>query len=155
LTRWYLSRTNPADISRILEIENRCFGLPWGRLSFEAEMDRADGGGLVAKYQNPAGDELLVAFIFFRIIADEVHILRLAVDPEWRRRGIGSRLVTECLRWTCRRGMAAVLLEVRPSNTGAIALYTKLGFQEIATRRGYYGDSREDALILKREIKEE
>ena len=88
-------------------------------------------------------------------IADEVHIYRIAVSPEWRRQGIGSQLVGECLRRARRRGVTAALLEVRPSNTEAAAFYRRFGFQVIATRPGYYTDSREDALILKLDMKEE
>jgi ribosomal-protein-alanine N-acetyltransferase len=155
LTRWHLTRATAADISRMVEIENHCFGLPWGRLSFEGELASSNSDSFVARFERSSGEEQLVAYIFFRIIADEVHIFRLAVTPEWRRRGIGSRLVTECLRFARRKGMSSALLEVRPSNAEAVALYTKLGFQIIATRPDYYRDSREDALILKREIKEE
>ena len=78
-----------------------------------------------------------------------------AVSPEWRRQGIGSQLVGECLQGARRRGMTAAVLEVRPSNTDAVALYRRFGFQVIATRPGYYTDRREDALILKLDMKEE
>ena len=155
MTPWHLTRATPADISRIVEIENDCFALPWGRLSFEGELASPNADSFVVRLERSTGEKQLIAYMFFRIIAEEVHIFRLAVAPEWRRRGIGSRLVTECLRSARRKGMSSALLEVRPSNAEAIALYTKLGFQVIASRPDYYCDSREDALILKREIKEE
>jgi ribosomal-protein-alanine N-acetyltransferase len=64
-------------------------------------------------------------------------------------------MVGECLQTARRRGVTAALLEVRSSNAQAVALYCKFGFQVIATRPGYYSDSREDALILKLDMKEE
>jgi len=124
-------------------------------MSFEGEFAGRDGAGLVARAAAGDGDEALIAYLFYRFIADEVHIYRVAVSPEWRRQGIGSQLVGECLQRARRRGVTAALLEVRPSNTEAAALYRRFGFQVIATRPGYYSDSREEALILKLDMKEE
>jgi ribosomal-protein-alanine N-acetyltransferase len=155
MTQWNLSTLSPADIDPILDIEGRSFGWPWGRLSFESEADSPGAGSWVVRTPGPTGAELVVAYIFFRLIADEVHIFRIAVAPEWRRRGIGARLVAECLGSAIRCGARVAVLEVRPSSTAALALYRKFGFRVVATRPGYYSDSDEDALILQKEIKEE
>lgn len=155
MARWHLTPATTADIETLMALENRCFAWPWGRLSFEGELAGRDGGSLAARAATSSGDEELIAYLFHRFIADEVHIHRIAVSPEWRRQGIGSRLVGECLQRARRRGVTAVVLEVRPSNTEAVALYRRFGFQVIATRPGYYTDGREDALILKLDIKEE
>lgn len=155
MARWHLTPATTADIEALVALENRCFAWPWGRLSFEGEFAGRDGGGLVARAATASGDGELIAYLFYRLIADEVHIFRVAVSPEWRRQGIGSRLVVECLERARSRGAAAAVLEVRPSNTEAVALYRNFGFQIIATRPAYYSDSREDALILKLQIKEE
>jgi ribosomal-protein-alanine N-acetyltransferase len=155
LARWHLTPATAADIEALTALENRCFAWPWGRLSFEGELAGRDGGSLVARALTASGDEELIAYLFYRFIADEVHIYRIAVGPEWRRQGIGSRLVAACLRRARRRGMTSAVLEVRPSNTEAVEFYGKFGFQVIATRPGYYSDSREDALILKLDMKEE
>lgn len=155
MARWHLTPATAADIEALTALENRCFAWPWGRLSFEGELAGRDGGSLVARALTASGDEELIAYLFYRFIADEVHIYRIAVGPEWRRQGIGSRLVAACLRRARRRGMTSAVLEVRPSNTEAFEFYGKFGFQVIATRPGYYSDSREDALILKLDMKEE
>jgi len=155
LARWHLTPAAPADVGSLTALENRCFRWPWGRLSFEGELSSRDGGSLVARTASHAGHEKVIAYLFYRFIADEVHIFRIAVDPEWRRQGIGSRLVRECLRAARRRGVTAAVLEVRPSNAEAVALYGRFGFQVVATRPGYYSDSREDALILKLEMEKE
>lgn len=155
MTQWSLSALSPADIDPIVQIESRSFGWPWGRLSFESEADSPGAGSWVVRTPGPAGAQQVVAYVFFRLIADEVHIFRIAVASEWRRRGIGARLVAECLDSAIQRGARVALLEVRPSSTEALALYRKFGFRVVATRPGYYSDSGEDALILQKEIKEE
>lgn len=155
MARWRLTPATRADIEALAALENRCFAWPWGRLSFEGELAGRDGGSLVARAPADAGCEVLIAYLFYRFIADEVHIYRIAVSPEWRRQRVGSRLVGECLQRARRQGMTTAVLEVRPSNTEATALYRRFGFQVIATRPGYYTDSREDALILKLNMKEE
>jgi ribosomal-protein-alanine N-acetyltransferase len=155
LVRWHLTPAAPADVEALTALENRCFRWPWGRLSFDGELSSREGGSLVARRASPAGQKEIIAYLFYRFIADEVHIFRIAVDPEWRRQGIGSRLVRECLCAARRRGVTAAVLEVRPSNAEAIELYRKFGFQVVATRPGYYSDSRENALILKLEMEKE
>ncbi|MGE5257336.1 MAG: ribosomal protein S18-alanine N-acetyltransferase [Hyphomicrobiales bacterium] len=155
MARWHLTPAAPADIESLTALESRCFRWPWGRLSFEGEFSSGDGGSLVARTASSAGPEEVIAYLFYRFIVDEVHIFRIAVDPEWRRQGIGARLVRECLHTARSRGVNAAVLEVRPSNVEAIELYRKFGFQVVATRPGYYSDSREDALILKLEMKKE
>lgn len=155
MARWRLTPATRDDIEALAALENRCFAWPWGRMSFEGEFAGRDGAGLVARAAAGDGDEALIAYLFYRFIADEVHIYRIAVSPEWRRQGVGSRLVDACLQRARRRGVTAALLEVRPSNTEAAAFYRRFGFQVIATRPGYYTDSREDALILKLDMKEE
>jgi ribosomal-protein-alanine N-acetyltransferase len=155
LAGWQLTRAAAADIASLVALERRCFDWPWGRLSFEGEMASAGAESRLAWANAAAGEKRIVGYIFFRFIADEVHIFRLAVDPEWRRQGIGTRLVTECLQSARRRGSSAAILEVRPSNPEAIALYRQFGFREISRRLGYYSDSREDALILKLELNKE
>jgi ribosomal-protein-alanine N-acetyltransferase len=155
LAGWQLTCATPADIQTLMALEARCFGWPWGRLSFEGEMAAAGAGNRLAWTAADSATRRIVAYIFYRFIAEEVHIFRLAVDPEWRRQGIGARLVEDCLASARRQGLSAAVLEVRPSNTQAVALYRKFGFREIARRPGYYSDSREEALILKRELKGE
>lgn len=155
MARWHLTAATRADIDALIALEARCFAWPWGRLSFEGELESRDGGSLVAWTITPSGAPAPIGYLFYRFIADEVHIFRIAVSPEWRRQGIGFQLVGECLQTARRRGVGAAVLEVRSSNAEAAALYGKFGFQVIATRPGYYSDTREDALILKLDMKEE
>jgi ribosomal-protein-alanine N-acetyltransferase len=81
------------------------------------------------------------------VLADEMHLLNLAVHPAHRRRGIARFLLTTALVRARSQGAAVVWLEVRPSNRAALALYHSFGFEEVGIRPGYYTDNGEDALI--------
>lgn len=149
---WEISRAMPADLEALAALEGRCFEWPWGRLSFEGELSASSADNRVVWTETSAGVKRIVGYIFFRFIAGEVQIFRIAVDPMWRRRGIGTRLVAECLDAAQAEGLSTAVLEARPSNTEAIELYRKFGFHAAGTRRGYYADRHEDALILKRTL---
>ena len=87
-----------------------------------------------------------------REAADEAEILNLAVARDWRRRGIGRRLMEAALEGAVAAGVRRVFLEVRESNAGARAFYRRLGFAEAGRRRGYYHHPAEDALLLSRTL---
>ena len=81
-------------------------------------------------------------------IVDEIHIGNVAVRPEHQGQGIGQAVLRSILEEGERRGMTYATLEVRPSNTRALALYERFGVRRIAVRKQYYRDNREDALVL-------
>ncbi|MEB3212540.1 MAG: GNAT family N-acetyltransferase [Leptolyngbyaceae bacterium] len=81
-------------------------------------------------------------------IVDEAHITLLGIHPDFRRQGFGMLMLWVQLHLACQRGMKRATLEVRSSNKGAIALYHSFGFKQAGIRKGYYQDTREDALIL-------
>jgi ribosomal-protein-alanine N-acetyltransferase len=85
---------------------------------------------------------------------DEIHLLKIAVAPRWRRRGIATWLLGFCFGLAQRRNARKVYLEVRRSNGSAIDLYDKVGFQIIGTRPKYYTDTGEDALIMMKSLEE-
>jgi ribosomal-protein-alanine N-acetyltransferase len=149
MTTWRLSALHSSDLEQVLAIESHSFTCPWGRVSLEDELRGPGAGSYVAR---ESGSEAVAGYIFFRHIADEVHIYRVAVAPGRRRRGMGAQLVEACLQAAAQAGARAALLEVRPSNSEAVALYRKFGFRTVATRPAYYPDRREDALILQKEL---
>ena len=77
------------------------------------------------------------------------------VTPAWRRKGIGTRLMQHCFDVWVGQGAASVHLEVRPSNRAAIEFYLKLGFELIGKRYNYYADTKEDAVLMMKKLKEE
>ena len=81
-------------------------------------------------------------------MVDEAHITTFAVDPRWRRRGIGERLLLALLDLAMERRAREATLEVRLSNLAARRLYEKYGFRPVGLRPRYYSDDSEDALIM-------
>ncbi len=96
----------------------------------------------------------IIAYICFRMIADEMHILKIAVAPEWRHQGIALWLLEKSLENAVKKGAEVTYLEVRPSNNPAIGLYNKAGFRVVGKRPNYYSETREDALVMIKYLKE-
>jgi ribosomal-protein-alanine N-acetyltransferase len=94
----------------------------------------------------------LAGAVASREAAGETEILNLAVAPGWRRRGIGLLLMETALESAASAGVGKVFLEVRESNAGARAFYSRLGFAESGRRPNYYREPAEDALLLSRSL---
>jgi ribosomal-protein-alanine N-acetyltransferase len=140
------------DLDPILAIEQLSFRWPWGRASFENEWSCQNACSYVVKSAPADRGEQIVAYAFLRRVVDELHVLKIAVTPAQRERGIASWLLNHCFTKGARQGANSVYLEVRRSNIAAIKLYEKLGFWEIGRRPSYYPDSNEDALVMMKDI---
>lgn len=133
-----------ADLPRVLAIERTSFPSPWTEDNFRHEVeDNPLAWNLVAR-----ADGKVVAFACAYVVADELMINDLAVDPALRRDGIGSALLRHLLEGARLRGCRRATLEVRPGNRPARALYETFGFEVVGHRPGYYADTGEDALLL-------
>jgi len=130
-------------IPAILEIEKVSNTAPWSERSFKNELDHQHGVFLVGILQGE-----VVAYGGVWLVVDEAHVTTIAVAEQNRRQGIGQRLMVELLLKAKAAGMVCSTLEVRASNVGAIKLYEKFGYSVTATRRGYYPDNREDAVVM-------
>ncbi len=138
-----------ADLPEVLQIERASFSNPWSAALFLQELQVPFSRILVVR---PAGEvQPIVGYLCRWYVADEVHILNVAVRPEYRQQGVAALLMGEVLQ-EARRGKAiGVTLEVRRSNAAARALYGGLGFEEVGVRRDYYGRG-EDALIMRLDV---
>jgi len=132
------------DLPRIIEIERLAFPSPWTLASFERELTLPFSRIMVAL---PAESREIAGFLCRWLIADECHILNIAVYPDSRRLGIGSVLMGESINEARSAGAGVVTLEVRRSNLAARQLYRKFEFKERRLRRHYYGPG-EDAIIM-------
>ncbi|MDF1593099.1 MAG: ribosomal protein S18-alanine N-acetyltransferase [Desulfobacterales bacterium] len=142
------------DIDAILPIESHSFQRPWGRGSFLSELEMPGAENLAVRYTDYGGHERIVAYIFFRLAADEMHILKIAVASEWRCQGIATVLMEKSLALAEHKGGSVAYLEMRPGNTAAVMLYRKLGFRVIGKRTNYYSETGEDALVMSKTIRE-
>lgn len=143
-----------SDIDAILPIESHSFQRPWERRSFLGELGLPGAESLAVRHTDPGGHPRIVAYIFFRLVADEMHILKIAVAPEWRCRGIATVLMEKSLELADTKGCSAAYLEMRPANTAAVMLYRKLGFCLIGKRTNYYSETGEDALVMCKKLRE-
>lgn len=139
------------DLPQVYAIENQCFTTPWNIGSFKYELGHEETILKVAVFNNQ-----VIGYVCVRTILDVTHILNLAVLPKFRRMGIGSMLLRNVLQELRRLKPVTgpITLEVRESNTAAIKLYEKFGFNIIGKRIGYYQKPYEDAVIMGLEMGE-
>jgi ribosomal-protein-alanine N-acetyltransferase len=141
--RFSLREPQPGDVHIIGELERICFPDPWPERFFASELIAP--GRFQQVLVSPAGD--LVAYLFTAWQYLDLHVLKVATLPEVRRCGLARRLMLIAEEHCAAMGGEAITLEVRPSNTGAIALYQSMGYQLAGERSGYYA-SGENALIM-------
>ena len=135
----------PSDLAAILALERATFPRPWSASALAEEIAGGEGRRVeVATGPGPT----LAGYLCCRAAAGELQILSIAVAVEQRRAGVGTALLRSALDWGGERGCRRAVLEVRPSNAGAISLYGRLGFQAVGRRPGAYSDNGEDALIM-------
>jgi ribosomal-protein-alanine N-acetyltransferase len=131
------------DLDRVLTIERLSFTAPWSRRSFENLLRRDDTSLWAA-----VADDAVVGYAVVWYVAGEAELGNLAVAPEWRRRGLGARLLEFAVERAGERGVERIYLEVRVSNAAARELYEKHGFDQVGIRRRYYRSPVEDARVM-------
>ena len=140
---------SPEHLDGVMEIERQSFPTPWSRALFEEEVGRSFSHSIVV-LSEPEGEVLGYAVCW--TVAEESHLLNIAVRPEARGKGIGRLLLRECIRRGKNSRSRSIFLEVRPGNEPAHSLYRREGFRFVGIRKGYYTDTGEDALVLSRPI---
>ena len=130
-----------ADLPSVIAIERRAFPTPWSLAMFVLELSKPEGICLAARR-----NDQMVGYIICSRFDQVWHIMNVSVDPELQRRGIATSMIDEVLGRVGLEGQ--ITLEVRPTNSGAIALYEKFGFLAAGRRPRYYQDNGEDALIM-------
>jgi len=157
------------DIGEVMEIEHDSFPSPWSARAYRHDLLENDLShyfvvrqrslerpelSLLARVRRSLGVGIRPAILGyggFWLMAGEAHISTIAVQPNWRRRGIGELLLVAMLDRATELGAEIATLEVRVSNVTAQNLYHKYGFQQVGLRRRYYRDRDEDALIMSTE----
>lgn len=137
-----------SDIYRVMEIERQAFPTPWRASAYEYEISRNRLATYLALTVEQDGQPAyLVGYAGYWLLVDEAHISTIAVDPNWRGRGLGELLLLSLLDLACSSVARLATLEVRRHNTVAQSLYTKYRFQLVGERPRYY-QNKDDALIM-------
>jgi len=137
-----------ADLDGVLYVEAESFTNPWTRDMYSWELQNRS---VCHIYVVRTPDFPVAAFCAFWLVFDEIHINNIAVLPQFRGQGMGTTLMQHVLVEARRLGAKRATLEVRASNQAALRLYERLGFYTAATRKHYYSNPVEDALILWRD----
>jgi len=137
-----------SDLNEVVRIEREIFLFPWTLGNFKDSL-KTDYLCRVMESHNT-----ILGYSIMMIGPDEAHILTLGINPQWQRRGLGEKMLHYLIDLAMENGAKSILLDVRESNHGAAKLYRQLGFEQIATRKGYYPAmcGREDALVMRLEL---
>ncbi|MCK9267780.1 MAG: ribosomal protein S18-alanine N-acetyltransferase [Alkaliphilus sp.] len=133
-----------SDIDSVVDIEKRSFPMPWTRGAFISELRR----NKLARYYVVEVGGRVVGYAGLWLVMNEAHITNIAIHPKYRGRGMGKKLVGGLIEEILKINIYRITLEVRPSNTAALALYKKFGFVPCGIRPEYYRDNNEDAIIM-------
>lgn len=144
----------PAHLEGCAALEKLCFREPWSAHSLELLCNGGIGVGyLCTGIPAPGAQPMVTAYGGMLITVDEGQITNIAVHPDYRQRGLGNAVLRALLKHAKAAHLGRVTLEVRPSNTAALALYKKNGFAEVGRRRGFYTKPTEDAVIMEIRLK--
>ena len=141
---WVFSDMVAEDLPEVIAIERASFPNPWTGPLFLQELQVAFSRIILARLRGGP----VAGYVCRWLVADEVHVLNVAVDPRHREQGLGGTLMREVLREARQRHATAMTLEVRHNNVAGRRLYESFGFEEVGSRPNYYGRG-EDALILR------
>ena len=132
-------------IDEIYSVEQSCFSNPWTEKMLECELNSP-----LSILETEERDGKIVGYALGRVVADEAELLKICVLAELRKQGIAEKLLGTLLGKMHENGAAVCFLEVRSKNAPALALYQKMGFEQIALRRNYYTD--DDAVVMSARI---
>jgi [ribosomal protein S18]-alanine N-acetyltransferase len=154
-----IDKMQDSDLDAVMQIEQLSFRAPWSRQVFLEELSRPwafldvlrapdersrDG----QKRDSSRTPSRVVGFCNYWRVADEIHILKVAIHPDARRSGFGSRLLAHILDFSRKHRCRLVTLEVRRSNEPAQRVYRRFGFKAVGLRPSYYADDNEDAVVM-------
>ena len=147
MTTIELRRLGLGDLAAIEAIERRSYRTPWSRSMFAGELAKPSSICLGA-FENEDDASRLRGYLIVSRYVDAWHVMNVAVDPDHRGHGVATLLLERLFELTANDERRGYTLEVRVSNTVAVGVSERLGFEARGIRRGYYTDNREDALIM-------
>ena len=143
-----IGQMDASQVEQVAALERETFSLPWDEPAVRAELSNP-----LSLWLTASEGELVVGYVGSQTCFDDTDILNVTVRPDFRRRGIAEALLLALEAQLFERGSRQITLEVRASNTPALALYEKLGYQPVGLRKNYYEKPREDARILQKQLR--
>ncbi|MBF0506165.1 MAG: ribosomal protein S18-alanine N-acetyltransferase [Nitrospirae bacterium] len=140
---------SPDDVQAITVIEKASYTMPWSETSFLSEVYSRHSITRIAELKDK-----IIAYICIKQVSDEAHLLNLTVDSAYRRQGIATMLFNNVRNDLRENGCRFLYLEVRASNIAANKMYEKLNFRIVGTRKDYYLNPRENALVMMLDLSE-
>ena len=144
MSTFLVERATEDTLGEIAELERLCFSCPWSKKSLEL-LCADKNVGFVAQDISSAE---VVAYGGMISVLDEGQITNIATHPDFRRRGLGIKILSSLIDYAKENGILSVSLEVRQSNFAAIELYKKLGFTEAGIRKNFYTSPKEDGIVM-------
>lgn len=138
-----IEKMTALHLDEVEKLEKNCFVHPWSRQSLESELANENSVFITA-----VDDGRVVGYIGMSVVIDEGYIFNVAVDENYRRKGIGSALIGELVTFGKKNNLCFLTLEVRESNENARSLYSKFGFIKVGERKDYYKDPVENAVLM-------
>ncbi len=137
------------DLDGVYLLEAGCDPVPWSVSALKYELENKESILKVALL-----DDTVIGYTCIRTLLDVTHVMKISVNPEYRRNGVGRLLLTESIKLlrTLKPGVKYVTLEVRESNYAAITLYDNSGFKRTGKRINYYRNPVEDGLIMQLDL---
>jgi ribosomal-protein-alanine N-acetyltransferase len=145
--RLSFARMQMDDLREVQEIENDVYPFPWTSGNFLDSLYSGYDTWVVHDTSRAVGGYFLIM-----LAVDEAHLLNITVRRDLHGQGVGRMLLDKVVSIAREKGMSSILLEVRPSNTRALAVYERYGFVKIGQRKGYYpstNNTREDAIVMR------
>lgn len=143
-----------ADLPHMFEVEQACFPSPWSFNLLQEEFSHQQSRIRVARQRSPLRpeEEKLIGFCIFWVVEDELQILQVAVSPSFQRSGVGRLLLHDVEKIAKLEQASNLYLEVRASNSPAIALYQSCDYQQAGIRKKYYRSPAEDAAVFVKKL---
>ena len=136
-----------AHVAEVAALEASCFSVPWSAQQLCQSL-KISGAHAIALFK---GDSV-IGYAMQVLVADTSELLRIAVDPIHTRKGYGRALTIQIVDHARTSGCKHIFLEVRSTNSAALALYASLGFEQISLRKGYYNSPADDAVIMRLQL---
>lgn len=147
LSSLHFAQMQVSDLPEVLNIENDVYPHPWTRGNF---LDSMYSGYETWTLRESSG--ALAGYFLVMLAVDEAHLLNISVRRDLHGKGVGRMQLDKVVEIAREKGMSSILLEVRPSNERALAVYLRYGFAQIGKRKGYYpaaDNTREDAIVMR------